>query len=98
MPGAPNRPPENAPAAPVTPALSEPPEKKALRRLVPSRLTLLLDIWKGAPSTDLTVPVPTGRRPPTMREITRRRSRRSTSSRSAFTNPGGRAYRLRSDC
>ena len=56
MPGAPNRPPENAPAAPVTPALSEPPEKKALRRLVPSRLTLLLDIWKGAPGTDLTVP------------------------------------------
>ncbi len=56
MPGAPNRPPEKEPEAPVAPVLPEPPEKKVLRRLVPSRVALLLDIWKGAPSPDLTGP------------------------------------------
>jgi hypothetical protein len=56
MPGAPNRPPENTPPPPVVPVLPEPPERKALRRLVPSRVTLLLDIWKGAPSPDLMGP------------------------------------------
>ncbi|MGA8664125.1 MAG: hypothetical protein WB809_03530 [Thermoplasmata archaeon] len=56
MPGAPNRPPEKTPEVPVTPTLPEPPEKKVLRRLVPSRVTLLLDLWKGAPSGDLLTP------------------------------------------
>jgi len=56
MPGAPNRPPEKAPEVPTTPPLPEPPERKVLRRLVPSRVTLLLDLWKGAPSPDLLTP------------------------------------------
>lgn len=56
MPGAPNRPPENTPAPPPPPVVPEPPEKKALRRLVPSRIALLLDLWKGAPSPDLLGP------------------------------------------
>ncbi len=40
----------------MTPLVVEPPEKKVLRRLVPSRVTLLLDLWKGAPSPDLLGP------------------------------------------
>jgi len=56
MPGAPNRPPEKTPEVPVVSTVPEPPQKKALRRLVPTRITLLLDTWKGAPSPDLTVP------------------------------------------
>jgi hypothetical protein len=56
MPGAPNRPPEKTPETPVSPPIVEPPEKKALRRLVPTRVTLLLELWKGAPSPDLTGP------------------------------------------
>ena len=56
MPGAPNRPPEKTAPAPVAPPVPEPPEKKALRRLVPTRVALLLDIWKGAPSPELTGP------------------------------------------
>jgi len=56
MPGAPNRPPEKTEATPPTPPVAEPPEKKALRRLVPTRVALLLDQWKGAPSPDLTGP------------------------------------------
>lgn len=56
MPGAPNRPPEKTPEAPLPPPVPEPPEKKALRRLVPTRVTLLLDLWKGAPSADLLGP------------------------------------------
>ncbi|HLM91042.1 MAG TPA: hypothetical protein VK424_03190 [Thermoplasmata archaeon] len=56
MPGAPNRPPEKAPEVPATPLLPEPPERKVLRRLIPSRVTLLLDLWKGAPSVDLLTP------------------------------------------
>ena len=56
MPGAPNRPPETTPEPPKAPPVVEPPEKKVLRRLVPTRVTLLLDLWKGAPSPDLTGP------------------------------------------
>ena len=56
MPGAPNRPPEKTEVASPPPPVPEPPEKRVLRRLVPSRVALLLDIWKGAPSTDLTGP------------------------------------------
>jgi len=56
MPGAPNRPPEKTPEVPAAPPAPEPPEKKVLRRLVPTRVTLLLDTWKGAPSGDLTGP------------------------------------------
>jgi hypothetical protein len=56
MPGAPNRPPEKTPAAPSTAPVPEPPEKKALRRLVPTHVALLLDTWKGAPSPELTGP------------------------------------------
>jgi hypothetical protein len=56
MPGAPNRPPEPTPEAPVAPPVAESPQKKVLRRLVPTHVTLLLDTWKGAPSPDLTGP------------------------------------------
>jgi len=56
MPGAPNRPPETTPEAPLPTPVAEPPEKKVLRRLAPSRVALLLDQWKGAPSADLTTP------------------------------------------
>jgi hypothetical protein len=55
MPGAPNRPPDTAAPAPPPPA-GEPAEKKALRRLAPSRVALLLDTWKGNPSSELTGP------------------------------------------
>ena len=55
MPGAPNRPPETAgpPAPPVAP---DPPELRVLRRLVPSRVALLLEMWKGAPPPELLGP------------------------------------------
>ncbi len=56
MPGAPNSPPKPAPEPPSAAPVGDPPEKKVLRRLVPSRVTLLLDLWKGAPSPDLTGP------------------------------------------
>ncbi|MGA8542626.1 MAG: hypothetical protein WB947_03685 [Thermoplasmata archaeon] len=56
MPGAPNRPPDTTPAAPPVPAVIEPPEKRALRRLAPSRVALLLDGWKGAPHADVMTP------------------------------------------
>ncbi|MGC2359264.1 MAG: hypothetical protein WA691_03035 [Thermoplasmata archaeon] len=56
MPGAPNRPPETAPEPPPPGPVAEPPEKKVLRRLAPSRVALLLDQWKGAPSPDLLTP------------------------------------------
>jgi hypothetical protein len=56
MPGAPNRPPEKAPEAPVAPPVPETPQQKALRRLVPSRVALLLDLWKGAPSPEVMGP------------------------------------------
>ncbi len=56
MPGAPNRPPEKAPEAPVAPPVPETPQQKALRRLAPARVALLLDIWKANPSPELTGP------------------------------------------
>jgi hypothetical protein len=56
MPGAPNRPPESTPSPPPPPVLVEPPDRKVLRRLAPSRVALLLDAWKGAPSADLITP------------------------------------------
>ncbi|MGA8536079.1 MAG: hypothetical protein WB789_01645, partial [Thermoplasmata archaeon] len=34
----------------------ETPERRALRRLAPSRVALRLDQWKGAPSPDLLTP------------------------------------------
>jgi hypothetical protein len=56
VPGAPNSPPKTTAPPPSAAPAPEPPEKKVLRRLVPSRVTLLLDLWKGAPSPDLTGP------------------------------------------
>ncbi len=56
MPGAPNRPPETAPPPPPPTPAAEPPDRKVLRRLAPSRVALLLDPWKGAPAPDLTTP------------------------------------------
>jgi hypothetical protein len=56
MPGAPNRPPETTPEPPPLTPVTVPPERKALRRLAPSRIALLLDLWKGAPSPELTAP------------------------------------------
>jgi len=56
MPGPPNRPPEKEPAPPSLAPIPEPPDKKVLRRLVPTRVALLLDTWKGVPSPELTGP------------------------------------------
>ena len=56
MPGPPNRPPEKTPEAPAAPVVPESAQEKALRRLAPSRVALLLDSWKGAPSPDLLGP------------------------------------------
>jgi len=56
MPGAPNRPPERTEEAPPAPPVPDPPEKKVLRRLVPTHVSLLLDSWKGAPSPEVTGP------------------------------------------
>ncbi|MGB7123762.1 MAG: hypothetical protein WBE40_02775, partial [Thermoplasmata archaeon] len=56
MPGAPNRPPETAPAPPPPAPATDPPDRKVLRRLAPARIALLLDQWKGAPSAELTTP------------------------------------------
>ncbi len=57
MPGAPNRPPEPtaAPAPPAAPA-PEPPERKILRRLVPSHVALLQESWKGSTPPELLGP------------------------------------------
>ncbi len=55
MPGAPNRPPEIA-AAPSPPS-ADTHERRVLRRLVPSRVALSLDLWKGAPSPELIAPL-----------------------------------------
>lgn len=54
MPGAPNRPPEIA-AAPPPPSI-EAPERKLLRRLVPSHVALLLDSWKGPVAAEVLEP------------------------------------------
>lgn len=57
MPGAPNRPPEPAtPPAPLAPTPPDALELKVLRRLVPSRVALSLDLWKAGPSRDLLEP------------------------------------------
>ena len=55
MPGAPNRPPEGA-GAPTPPPLPDPPEAKVLRRLVPSHVALLQDLWKGAVPAEVLTP------------------------------------------
>ncbi len=55
MPGAPNRPPEATPPPP--PVVATSPERKVLRRLVPSHVALLLDTWKGPLSPDLVLPL-----------------------------------------
>ncbi len=56
MPGAPNRPPETA-AAPAPPApVPVTPRYRSLARLGPSRVALLLDLWKGSPSPELVTP------------------------------------------
>jgi hypothetical protein len=57
MPGAPNRPPDAAKGpAPAAPPVAEPPEKKILRRLVPSHVALLQETWKGPLPPELLVP------------------------------------------
>lgn len=56
MPGAPNRPPEVGEATPPVPPVPETPNERALRRLAPSRIALRLEIWKGAPPTELLAP------------------------------------------
>jgi len=56
MPGRPNKPPDIEPPPPSLAPIPEPPDKKALRRLVPTHVALLLETWKGAPSPDLTGP------------------------------------------
>jgi len=54
MPGAPNRPPETTPKPP--PLAPVAPDRKVLRRLVPSHVALLLDSWKGPLSPELVTP------------------------------------------
>jgi hypothetical protein len=54
MPGAPNSPTKVAEAPP--PPVVVAPERKALRRLAPSRVALNLEMWKGAPSAELVDP------------------------------------------
>lgn len=56
MPGPPNRPPEKTPEPAVPPTIPESAQEKALRRLAPCRVALLLDPWKGAPAPDLIGP------------------------------------------
>jgi len=56
MPGAPNRPPEIAGAAPPAPPAAEPPEVKLLRRLVPSHVALLQESWKGGVPPEVVAP------------------------------------------
>lgn len=57
MPGAPNRPPETTPPKPVEPPAGlDGAARKALRRLVPSRVALLLDTWKQSVPADVHAP------------------------------------------
>ncbi|HTP55082.1 MAG TPA: hypothetical protein VML53_00230 [Thermoplasmata archaeon] len=56
MPGAPNRPPERTEEPAPAPPAPTPPERLALRRLVPSHVALLLDSWKGGPAPELMQP------------------------------------------
>ena len=56
MPGAPNRPPEiEGAVAPTLPA--DQTARRLLRRLGPARIALHLDLWKGAPSPELLLPL-----------------------------------------
>jgi hypothetical protein len=56
MPGAPNRPPEIE-AAPTAPLPADQTSRRLIRRLGPARVALHLDLWKGAPSTELVLPL-----------------------------------------
>lgn len=56
MPGAPNRPPEAAAAPVPPPVVAEPPAVKLLRRLVPSHVALLQEIWKGGVPPEVLAP------------------------------------------
>jgi hypothetical protein len=56
MPGAPNRPPETTAAAPPPAPVALSPRYRSLARLAPSRVALLLDLWKGSPSPELVTP------------------------------------------
>jgi hypothetical protein len=58
MPGGPNRPPEveAAKEAPA-PAAATAPDRRTLRRLVPMRVALRLDLWKNGPSAELLTPL-----------------------------------------
>ena len=56
MPGAPNRPP-GSPAAPPGTSATDSMDRRILRRLVPARIALSLDLWKGAPSAELLGPL-----------------------------------------
>jgi hypothetical protein len=56
MPGAPNRPPEAAAVAPAPSPAPEPPEVRLLRRLVPSHVALLQDLWKGSVPAEVARP------------------------------------------
>ncbi len=56
MPGAPNRPPEIAPAAEATLPADET-ARRLLRRLGPMRVALQLELWKGNPSQELLRPL-----------------------------------------
>lgn len=55
-PGAPNRPPELEEGPAPSTVVASGPRESALRRLAPSRIALLLDLWKGSPPPDLIVP------------------------------------------
>ena len=57
MPGAPNRPPEADKPAPAAPLLADEASRRLNRRLGPMRVALRLDLWKGAPSPELVVPL-----------------------------------------
>lgn len=55
MPGGPNRPPE-VEAPPPPPPVAGTVQERLLRRLAPCRIALSLDLWRGAPSPELTKP------------------------------------------
>lgn len=55
MPGAPNRPPSNAPVPAAAPPGAEA-ARPVLRRLAPSRVALRQEVWKGAPPPELLAP------------------------------------------
>jgi hypothetical protein len=57
MPGAPNRPPDTSPAPAPAPPVPEDPKLRVVRRLAPARVALSLDVWKGAPNSDILSPL-----------------------------------------